>query len=208
MKKRTERFLISLLVFMAVAICVAMSRKEQETTENIPKITNDGKLAYKNIEMTDLASLWGVFREIPKRDFRETALVADSSPPIIACTPDEIALLFKCVEAEDGIGSYESKVMVARVIINRVLSDKFPNTVTEVIKQPRQFQVWKNNRIWEVEVTQETKDAVTEALTVPSDFDALYFANPSGSDSKWYKWLVNHCEYVATDKDGLHNFFK
>ncbi len=45
---------------------------------------------------------------------------------------------------ESGITSYDDKCAVAQVILNRVKSKKFPNTITEVILQDKQFSFDKS----------------------------------------------------------------
>lgn len=54
---------------------------------------------------------------------------------IIKIDEEDYKNLLKIVEAEAGGEDYTGKLLVANVIINRVQSDEFPNTVTEVIFQ-------------------------------------------------------------------------
>ena len=58
--------------------------------------------------------------------------------PVYA-TSDETYLLACMVYVESGAESYEGQLAVANVIMNRVRSPLFPNTITEVIYQPGQF---------------------------------------------------------------------
>ena len=53
--------------------------------------------------------------------------------------PSEIVLIGKVVHHEAGNQSELGKRLVADTILNRVESDKFPNTVAEVINQPGQY---------------------------------------------------------------------
>ena len=48
---------------------------------------------------------------------------------------EEVNILAKCVEAEAGVNNLESQRYVTQVILNRVYSKEFPNTVKEVIYQ-------------------------------------------------------------------------
>ena len=48
-------------------------------------------------------------------------------------------MLLRIVEAEAGICDYQGKLLVANVVINRVESGSFPNTVTEVVYQKIRF---------------------------------------------------------------------
>ena len=73
----------------------------------------------------------------------------------------------------------------ADVIINRVLSDEFPDSVTEVVYAPSQFQPVSNGRINSVKVTAETIRCVDRALD-GEDYSngALYFMNRKASGRK------------------------
>lgn len=56
----------------------------------------------------------------------------------------EMELLAQLVEAEAGNQPFEGKCLVVDTILNRVESDDFPDTITEVIFQPGAFTVTKN----------------------------------------------------------------
>lgn len=53
----------------------------------------------------------------------------------------EYDLLARTVRAESGGMSEEANIATANVILHRVDSERFPNTVTDVIHQPSQFEV-------------------------------------------------------------------
>lgn len=80
--------------------------------------------------------------------------IEDSTPPtsVIEVSEEELAyqiefedymgeleLLANLVEAESGNQDLKGKRLVADVVLNRVESDRFPNTITEVIYQDYQF---------------------------------------------------------------------
>lgn len=62
---------------------------------------------------------------------------------------DTIALMAAILECEAGI-SYEGMIAVGTVIMNRVGSAKFPNTIEEVIYQPGQFSPVSSGKLDEV----------------------------------------------------------
>ena len=76
--------------------------------------------------------------------------------------------LLRIVEAEAGSEDIKGRVLVANVIMNRMKSDDFPNTVTEVVWDNSdgvpQFSPTYDGRINEVTVSDETKEAVKQAL--------------------------------------------
>lgn len=78
--------------------------------------------------------------------------------------------LLRIVEAEAGSEDIKGRVLVANVIMNRVKSEDFPNTVTEVVWDNSdgvpQFSPTYDGRINEVAVSDETREAVKQALKV------------------------------------------
>ena len=54
---------------------------------------------------------------------------------------DDLYLLARLVESEAGSESYETKMMVASVVMNRVADSRFPDSIREVIYQKGQFEV-------------------------------------------------------------------
>ena len=60
---------------------------------------------------------------------------------------DEFILLSSIVEAESNRSQTdnEGRIMIAICIINRVNSDRFPNTITEVISQSGQFSTCRRH---------------------------------------------------------------
>lgn len=70
---------------------------------------------------------------------------------------DEIGLLASLIEAEAGSASRETQIAVASVILNRVQSDKYPDSISEVIYQEGQYPPAANGALngagdqaWEV----------------------------------------------------------
>lgn len=92
----------------------------------------------------------------------------------------EVYTLAQCVEAEAGVGNTESQKHITQVILNRVASDKFPNSVEEVIFQKRgcipQFSVAYNGMM-NRKVKEETLMNVYKVLMHGTDLpdNVLYF---------------------------------
>ena len=111
----------------------------------------------------------------------------------IQITNEQLDLLERCVMAEGGGESYECQVAIACVIINRVISDKYPDSVDGVIKQKGQFSTWPK-MIKRMVATNEVKQAVREALTseaIPEN--VLYFRA-----SRYHKWGSRYCRIDNT----------
>ena len=56
-------------------------------------------------------------------------------------TEEELDLLARLIQAEGGAESYENKLKIGSVVMNRVDYNKFPNTIREVIYAKNQFSV-------------------------------------------------------------------
>nr|WP_256521737.1 cell wall hydrolase [Halobacillus sp. A5] len=100
-------------------------------------------------------------------------------------TDGEQDLLNRLVEAEAKGESYAGKVAVATVVLNRVESDRFPDSIHGVIHDGYQFSPVLNGSINEP-AGQESKDAVEEALDYQGyDQDSIFFYNPDKADSSY-----------------------
>ena len=90
---------------------------------------------------------------------------------------DSLELLALCVEAEAGNQGLIGKKYVCDVILNRVDDEDFPDNITDVIMQKNQFSVVLDGRIWEMEPTEETFQAIREELDQRTNYDVLYFTS-------------------------------
>ena len=77
---------------------------------------------------------------------------------------EERRILERIVEAEAGDQDLKGRILVANVIMNRVKSKHFPNTIKAVVFAHRQFSPIQNGRYYRVTVSQKTKKAVKKAL--------------------------------------------
>lgn len=94
-------------------------------------------------------------------------------------------LLAKCIHAEARGEPYVGKVAVGAVILNRVDSKSFPNTVSGVIYQPGAFTAVSDGQI-NLEPDSESYRAAKDALGGwdPS-YGCIYYYNPAVATSKW-----------------------
>lgn len=95
-------------------------------------------------------------------------------------------LFYRIVEAEARDESYRGKVAVAIVILNRVDSEDFPNTIEGVINESGQFSPMSDGSINTVTVSSDTRKAVAEALTRSDRLGgAVWFMNPEAASTNW-----------------------
>ena len=128
--------------------------------------------------------------EIPADESESDPTVVSEDSINLKLNDNEYKVLLKIVEAEAGGEDLTGKMLVANVIMNRVNSHKFPNTVTEVVYQKTQgkaqFSPTVDGRIDIVNVSQETITAVDRVLNgEDSSNGALYFRSVR-SNSDWF----------------------
>ncbi|SNX55084.1 N-acetylmuramoyl-L-alanine amidase [Thermoanaerobacterium sp. RBIITD] len=95
-------------------------------------------------------------------------------------------LIAKMIYAEARGESFEGQVAVGAVILNRVKSGIFPNSVIGVIYQPGAFEAVENGEFFNHDPDLEAFKAADAAI---SGWDptggALYYFNPATSSSPW-----------------------
>lgn len=123
----------------------------------------------------------------------------------------ELDILLKIVEAEAGGEGLEGKKLVANVVLNRVESDKFPNTVKDVVFQRDggkvQFSPIADGRYNKVKVSDETRKAVAAALAgEDSSQGALFFSARKKANPNSMKWFDKELDWLF--QYGNHEFYK
>lgn len=116
-------------------------------------------------------------------------------------------ILERIVEAEAGDQDVAGRQMVANVILNRLQSSRFPNTVAGVVFAHRQFSPVSNGSYYRVTVSNTTKRAVEKALKEKDNTKgALYFMYRAGSDAGNISWFDR--ELTKLFAYGCHEFFR
>ena len=102
-------------------------------------------------------------------------------------TKEEIELIELTVQHEVGNFSKDYKKLIAAIIRNRLESDSFPNTISEVILAEGQFS---NGDYVGVNVDIETQEAVEEVFSMEeSPHLATYYYNPELSSYSSIYWF-------------------
>ncbi len=131
-----------------------------------------------------------------------------SAPRMMSDTDYET--LLRIVEAESGGEDIKGRVLVANVILNRVKHEEFPDTVTEVVWENHngvtQFSPTYDGRISEVVVSDETREAVNQALNgVDYSQGALFFVEKSAAEKDSLRWFEKDLKKLF--KHGVHDFY-
>lgn len=122
----------------------------------------------------------------------------------------EYYTLLRIVEAEATGEDLEGKMLIANVILNRVKDERFPDTIEEVVWQEiggaAQFQPTVDGRIYTVEITEETIEAVDRVLAgADSSQGALYFMARSASDDTSVGWFDD--TLIPLFEHGGHEYY-
>ncbi len=113
---------------------------------------------------------------------------------------NDLYLLAKCIYAEARGEPYVGQVAIGAVILNRVESSSFPNTIYGVIYQPYAFTCVSDGQI-NLEPNQTAYNAARDALNGwDPTYGAIYYYNPDTATSSWI-WSR---EIITTI--GKHNF--
>ena len=196
--------LLSSMVTAMAWCCVQMSELDQAAARKILR-----------------ASQMREITEIQETSFRKDAQPIASSQRVISMAvmekepvwqlnEEDYDTLLRIVEAEAGGEDENGKLLVANVVLNRVKSGLFPDTVKEVVYQQEfgvyQFSPVKDGRIDRVTVSDETRRAVERAV-YGEDLSrgALYFAARSKASGESMRWFDNSLTWLFAY--GGHEFY-
>ncbi|MBA1333668.1 MAG: hypothetical protein HPY66_0061 [Firmicutes bacterium] len=151
-------------------------------------------------------------------DLRMKSVVARPKVQVSRGTGQEISdwelyLLAKMIECEARYEPYEGKVAVGAVILNRVKSSKFPNTIEGVIFQKGQFQPISDGGWEKKEPSKQSYNAAEEALrgikpTGENGEDvgnALFFIYEEIAGERAVWWFKSRLRYITSI--GNHDFY-
>ncbi|QHJ73779.1 putative lysin [Butyrivibrio virus Ceridwen] len=115
-------------------------------------------------------------------------------------TYDEAQMLMRIAQAEAGNQGVEGMKLVMTVVLNRVASNHYPDTIEGVIFQANQFQPVSDGRYYEVEISTEAHLALADIETgKPIDTSLI------GFEVSTNKSLEKYFDYAYTYGD--HDFY-
>jgi spore germination cell wall hydrolase CwlJ-like protein len=166
---------IAWVLVMAYVMCAGAAAYHQHEVLTRKKQTHYAYTFEETKEETDIGDDEVVIEGYA--DIEDTYEVYEMTEDDIAeeAYLDSLELLAACVEAEAGDQGLIGKRLVADVILNRVDSPDFPDTIEGVITQPYHFTSYWNGSISEVSISDETFEAVTMELEQRSYPSLLFF---------------------------------
>ncbi|WP_308639303.1 spore cortex-lytic enzyme [Paenibacillus silvisoli] len=103
----------------------------------------------------------------------------------LGLSANDLKLMANAVYGESRGEPYIGQVAVAAVILNRVKSPSFPNTVSGVIFQPGAFTAVADGQIW-LTPNENARKAVQDAINgMDPTGGCIYYFNPVTATSKW-----------------------
>ena len=97
----------------------------------------------------------------------------------------DVTLLARLIYGEARGESYTGQIAVGAVVMNRVRSSSFPNTISAVIYQPYAFTAVDDGQI-NLTPNEQAYRAAKEAMNgYDPSYGALYYYNPATATSSW-----------------------
>lgn len=169
--------LCALLIILAAIISQRLSAQEARAASELPAPVYSSAA---------LAAHLAVAPDVAAHEPQTPEPVAEPEPEPLyeEITAEERELLARVVYAESNTEPIEGQIAVAQVVLNRVRSESFPDTVSEVIYQERQFSTASIlGRVTPTENNYEAVDLAFELAVVP--YDVLYFSRGDENDRVW-----------------------
>lgn len=168
---------VSLVVLLTLVLIRALADNTQAPTHELPApVYSTAELLARLAVAPDVAAL--------EPQTPEPSAEPKPEPRYEEITAEERELLARVVYAEANTETLEGQIAVAQVVLNRVRSESFPDTVSEVIYQERQFSTAPIlGSVVPNEANYEAVDAAFETEVVP--YEVLYFSRGAENDRVW-----------------------
>ena len=135
-----------------------------------------------------------------------TLTAGSGRPAAPAYTEDELYWLSRIISAESRGEPLLGKIAVGTVVLNRVASDEFPDSIRDVIfdsKWGTQFQPVANGTVYHEPTAESVLAAKLVLDGARAAGDSLYFLAPDLTDNHW---TMENREFVVTI--GCHWFYR
>lgn len=159
----------------------AAKMTEEEFQEKLREIDASSKsleAEYAKIQ-ADLA------KQLAQEEAASGQAPEDTTGAYSGYSDSDLKLMAAIIQAESDGESYEGKLAVGSVVMNRVKSSKFPNTISGVIYQDRQFEPVRNGKlalILEKGPNDTCKQAAKQVLDGHRSGDWLFFMTQYWAD--------------------------
>lgn len=121
------------------------------------------------VEEQKTSSKWIKVRYKNYKGYIYSKYLRDTELPTLEFTDEEIDLIAKIVWLESRSESDAGEAAVCIVIINRLMSDRFPDTIYKVLSDENQFSTWK--LLDKAKPTEREREILNE--TIHGEWDGL-----------------------------------
>ena len=203
-KKALSILVLLHMLFLAGYVCIAVIGDSRQLDAPVTEAVLDQALV-----ADEQSSAMGV-ADVAASGQRVVDYGTLEKPPAYTLCDEDYDILLRIVEAEAGGEDEDGKLLVANVVLNRMNSEVFPDTVKDVVMQRSsrgaQFSPVASGRIWKVEVSEETITAVQRAIEGEDiSQGALYFASRRYANSDSMRWFDRKLTFLF--RHGGHEFF-
>jgi N-acetylmuramoyl-L-alanine amidase len=209
--KKTVKIVALLLLICSVTFCVTTVTRPQRIETAYALTLKEGSRGETVKKMQQKLKNWGYYSgsvdgiygkktlEAVKYFQRKNKLVVDgiAGPKTLSAmgissggstsnySSQDVALLARLIYGEARGESYVGQVAVGAVVLNRIKSPSFPNTMSGVIYQRYAFTAVNDGQI-NLTPNETAKKAAMDALNGwdPS-YGAIYYYNPKTATSSW-----------------------
>ena len=162
----------------------------------------DGKL------LVELDALQHIFGATVSYDSENAAVTVDTATKQLIedgesfYNSHEIYWLSRIIYAEANGQPFDGMIGVGNVVLNRVASGRFPNSVEGVVFEPGQFTPVDNGTIYNNPSSQAVRAAQLCLEGVNTVGKSLFFLNPSIADASWFNSALTYYTTI-----GGHAFY-
>lgn len=189
------RMIIVLLIILGISLIVLISATVSASdakADNYAGRVDNTKVGIRNEKLEPSTPIAPV-EEIPETTVTQTWY-----------TEEELDLLARLIYFEARGECYEGQVAVGAVVMNRLKTSGFPNTIHDVIYQKNQFSPVSSSK-WNSEITDY-------GTCYQAAIEALNGADPTGGATFFYNPKISTSEWIFTRPVvkviGNHNFAK
>lgn len=188
------------------------------TTDSIVRIGSNGEIVrsydINPIMMGEDGEVEGFYGERAHildldGEYYDDTMVYNAESGNLDFSENDIRQVAQLVMSEAGGEGINGQIAVAEVVRNRLKSPLFPNTVEEVIYQPKQFELVE--RIVRYEPTTEilniTRAALNGQISILNNEDCMYYRNPQKTSNIPATQKVDWGKYKYYTAIGHHAFY-
>ncbi len=187
-EKRLKKLFATLVLILCLSMVSPASATFHQSSENMTKISSEQSPPLEELAIMDspIQNLDLIYAGEMVHTIKSEASPSNAPEIKVGYSKREIDLLARLVRAEAEIEPFRGKIAVACVVLNRVASPTFPDTIKEVIYQKNQFQPVMNGKINQP-TDEESIQAVHAAINEQRNLagDSLFFYNPDIATSRW-----------------------